>query len=305
MRFRKYFTVALLVVSTCGLSAQAQTGQRQQDEQAIRRVAQEYLAALARGDAKAMGELWTANGDVVDEAGRSYPARSVILAESNESEAARPVVKLTGSKIRFLTSDVALEDGTSEVSHPMAKGDMTQGAAPLVGRFTVIWVKQDGNWRLASLRETRSDPPATAAQLAELDWLTGDWTGENGDTTIDISTRWNETHTFLLRDLKVLREGHVVFSGTQRVGWDPATRTIKSWVFDTDGGHGEGTWTKVGDRWLVQGSGVLANGQRTTSTNEYSPESKDAVRWRSSSAQNSGQSTSALDIQLVRKPAAR
>lgn len=304
MRFRKYFAAALLISlffgSTCGLIAQAQTGERQQDEQAIRRVAEEYLAALARGDAKAMGELWTADGDVVDESGRSFPARGVIMQESSESEAARPVVKLTGSKIRFLTPDVALEDGTSEVSNPTA-----QGVAPLVGRFTVIWVKQDGNWRLASLRETRSDPPATAAQLAELDWLTGDWTGENGDTTIDVSTRWNETHTYLLRDLKVLREGHVVFSGTQRVGWDPITRTIKSWVFDTDGGHGEGAWTKVGDRWIVHGSGVLANGQRTTSINEYTPDGKDAVRWRSSSAQDNGPSASARDIKLVRKPAAR
>jgi uncharacterized protein (TIGR02246 family) len=280
--------------------AQAQTADRQQDEQAIRRVAQEYLAALARGDAKAMGELWTPDGDVVDEAGRSYPARSVIGPEASESDSERPVVKLTGSKIRFLTTDVALEDGTSEVSHPSA-----QGAAPLVGRFTVIWVKHDGNWRLASLRESRANPPATAAQLAELDWLTGDWTGQNGDLTLDISTRWNETHTYLIRDLKVLREGHVVFNGTQRVGWDPTTHTIKSWVFDTDGGHGEGEWTKVGERWIVHGSGVLANGQRTSSTNEYSPDGKDAIRWTSSSEKNGEPSAAALDIKLVRKPAAK
>jgi hypothetical protein len=221
------------------------------------------------------------------------------MAEASEREAARPVVKLTGSKIRFLTPDVALEDGTSEISHPAS-----QDVAPLVGRFTVMWVKQDGNWRLASLREARSDPPATADQLAELDWLTGDWTGQSGDTTIEVATRWNETHTYLLRELKVLREGHVVFSGTQRIGWDPLTRTIKSWVFDTDGGHGEGVWTKVGDRWIVRGEGVLANGQRTTSTNEYSRDGKDAVRWKSSSAQDSGPASSAREIKLIRKSAA-
>ena len=63
MRFRKYFgkyfvvalLISLFIGSTGGLIAQAQTGERQQDEQAIRHVAQEYLAALARGDAKAMG----------------------------------------------------------------------------------------------------------------------------------------------------------------------------------------------------------------------------------------------------------
>jgi uncharacterized protein (TIGR02246 family) len=301
MRFQTCFAVVWFVgAACCLLPAQAQTAERQQDEQAIRRVAQEYLAALARGDAKAMGELWTTDGDVVDEAGRSYPARSVIGPEASEGEAERPVVKLTGSRIRFLTSDVALEDGSSEVSHPAA-----QGVAPLVGRFTVIWVKQDGKWRLASLRESRTDPPATAAQLAELDWMTGDWTGESGETTLEVSTRWNETHTYLLRDLKVLREGHVVFSGTQRIGWDPISRSIKSWVFDTDGGHGEGVWSKVGDRWIVYGSGVLANGQRTGSINEYWPEGKDAVRWKSRSEQGNQDQTKLLDIQLVRKPAAK
>jgi uncharacterized protein (TIGR02246 family) len=300
MRSLTYFAVALLAGAIWCPSVQAQTAERQQDEQAIRRVAHEYLAALARGDAKAMGELWTADGDVVDEAGRSYPARNVIGPEASASDAERPVVKLTDSRIRFLTPDVALEDGISEVSHPAA-----QGVAPLVGRFTVIWVKQDDKWRLASLRESRTDPPATAAQLAELDWMTGDWTGESGETTLEVSTRWNETHTYLLRDLKVLREGHVVFSGTQRIGWDPISRSIKSWVFDTDGGHGEGVWTKVGDRWIVYGSGVLANGQRTSSINEYWPEGKDSLRWKSRSEQGNQDQTKLLDIQLIRKPAAK
>ena len=102
MGLGRYFAVALVgflfVCSSPCLIAQAPSGERQQDEQAIRRVAQEYLAALARGDAKAMGQLWTADGDVVDEAGRSYPARSVISIQSGDSEAARPVVKLTASK---------------------------------------------------------------------------------------------------------------------------------------------------------------------------------------------------------------
>lgn len=32
--------------------------------------------------------------------------------------------------------------------------------------------------------------------------------------------------------------------GTQVIGWDPAAGTIRSWMFDSDGGFGEGTWSK-------------------------------------------------------------
>ena len=105
MRFGRYLALALVgflfVCSSTCLIAQAPSGERQQDEQAIRRVAQEYLAALARGDAKAMGQLWTADGDVVDEAGRSFPARSVIMAEASEREAARPVRRPPGDAHRL------------------------------------------------------------------------------------------------------------------------------------------------------------------------------------------------------------
>ena len=29
---------------------------------------------------------------------------------------------------------------------------------------------------------------------------------------------------------------------TQRIGWDPAAKQIRSWEFDSEGGFGEGTW---------------------------------------------------------------
>ncbi len=292
---------ALLVGSTFAHgSFAAEPGSRQQDEQAIRQTAQEYLAALARGDAKALAGFWTPDGDVVDEQGRSTAAREVIAQESRPAgEGTKPEIKLTSSSIRFLSAEVALEDGTSEVRAAI------NGLPPLGGRFTVIWVKQDGKWRLASLRESRIEPPSTVAQLADLDWMTGDWSGQNGDTVIEVSAHWNPNRTFLLRDLKVLRGGQAVFQGTQRIGWDPLTRTIKSWVFDSGGGHGEGTWTRAGDSWVVQASGVLGDGRQTTSTNVYAPDGKDSSTWKSIGTLTDGERMPDLDIKLVRKPAAK
>lgn len=31
-------------------------------------------------------------------------------------------------------------------------------------------------------------------------------------------------------------------TGTQRIGWDPLTRRLRTWVFDSSGSFGEGNW---------------------------------------------------------------
>lgn len=301
MRDRFQWVVAALVcLSFMPCVSASEPAGRQADEQAIRNTGQEYLAALARGDSQAVLGFWTADGDVVDEQGRSYPAREVLPREIKpNAEGEKAEVKVTATSIRFLTADVAIEDGTSEVIQPASPG-----LPPLGGHFSVIWVKQDGKWRLASLREMRFEPPATAPQLDDLDWMTGEWSGANGETKIEVSARWNATRTFLLRDLKVIHDNNVVLSGAQRIGWDPLTHKIKSWVFDANGGHGEGTWTKVGEAWVVQASGVLGNGQATTSTNVYTPTGKDSFSWRSIGGPSSAESGPGLDIKLSRKPAA-
>lgn len=300
---RNRFGWGIAVVLSCRLAASgwaSEPAAHQADEQAIRNTAQEYLEALAKGDSQAILGFWMPDGDVVDEQGRSYPAREVFSRETKpNADESKVEVKVAANSIRFLTADVAIEDGTTQVVQP-ASG----GLPALGGRFSVIWVKQDGKWRLASLREMRVEPPSVMARLEDLDWMTGEWSGTNGQTQLEISARWNATHTFLLRDLKVIQDNNVVFSGAQRIGWDPLTQKIKSWVFDAHGGHGEGTWTKVDDSWVVQASGVLGNGQTTTSTNVYTPTDKDSFTWKSIRSATSSEPGPGLDIKLMRKAAA-
>ena len=47
-----------------------------------------------------------------------------------------------------------------------------------------------------------------------------------------------------------------MLSGTQRIGWDPLKRQFKTWIFDSEGGHGEGYYTRNGDQWVVKTEGV-------------------------------------------------
>jgi uncharacterized protein (TIGR02246 family) len=270
-----------------------------QDEQAVRAAGKEYIAALERGDVKAMAAFWTPDGDFVDEAGRSHPAKDVIEQEGKAAgKGPRPDTKVTGESIRFLTADVAIEDGTSEVIH-------AKGLPSVSGRFMAIWVKRDGKWRLASLRELRIEPASAAVQLTDLDAFVGDWSATSDDTSVAVSANWNVTRTFLLRDLKVAQKGMIIFNATQRIGWDPLTHKIKSWTFDSDGGYGEGIWTKEGNAWLVQATGVLPDGRRTSSTNIYSIEGKDSFTWKSIGARTNGESQPEMNVKLLRKKAAK
>jgi hypothetical protein len=193
---------------------------------------------------------------------------------------------------------VAIEDGKSEVTHPSA-----DALPPLRGRFTAMWVKQEGKWRLASLREARLEPQATAAQLAELDWMTGQWSAQHEQTTIEVSAAWNSTRTFLVRELRVRAEDKAAFSVVQRIGWDPLARKIRSWNFDSDGGYGEGIWTKAGNAWSVQSNGVLPDGRQTTSTSLFAFDGKDSFTWKSTVARADGEAPPELNVKFVRETA--
>jgi uncharacterized protein (TIGR02246 family) len=278
MHFGNLWRVALccgvLAAPTAAFGQEAT--ERKADEEAIRTAAKDYLAALATGDPKVLSEFWTADGDFVDGAGQEHPAAELVAeAAAAAGRGAKPEVKLTASKVRFLTDDVAIEDGTSEVTPPGAKG-----APPLRGRFHAIWVKQSGRWKLASLREVPIEPP-TGGRLSDLGWMVGTWKAEQGNSTLEVDVRWNPTGTYLLRDLKAVHDGRVVFQGQQRVGWDPLTRKLKSWSFDSDGGYGEATWVKDGDTWVGQATAVLPDGRQTSGTTVLTFDGRDTLTRKS------------------------
>ena len=68
--------------------------------------------------------------------------------------------------------------------------------------------------------------------------------------------RWTDNHRFILGQFTVQIAGKPAMTGTQRIGWDPLKKTIRSWVFDSEGGFAEGTWTLDGNKWVVKLTGV-------------------------------------------------
>ena len=62
-------------------------------------------------------------------------------------------------------------------------------------------------------------------------------------------------------------QGKPVMSVTQRIGWDPLARQFRSWEFDSEGGFGEGRWSRDGERWVVKHTGVRPEGTTASATN--------------------------------------
>lgn len=257
----------VLSISSSAISADDQ-GSVSADEAAVRQASAAYVKTLKRGDARAAAAFWTADGVYVDAAGRSFKARDLInerLGQDAVTEKAARVAVHSDSSIRFVTSNVAVEEG----KFPPTRTNDVDGAA---GSFTAIWVKRDRGWLLDSVQEREAPAHSRGSQLDPLAWMIGDWVGQGDGFVVRCSADWSENKRFIVRRFTVEQEEQNVLRGTQRIGWDPSARAIRSWVFDSDGGIVEGRWRREGNSWIVKTTGVLPDGSKSSGINFWVPE---------------------------------
>jgi hypothetical protein len=264
------------------------------DAAAIRAAASAYREALAKGDAAAVKAAWIADGDIVDGWGNRLRPDDIAGSESGAAAGAtkRPEFRMGETDLRFITADVAVEDGNVDVVLP---GMQTS----IEGWFSALWVRSGGSWKLAGLRESERPVVADSAMLADLDWMVGDWTlavdepiRPNGNAPPDsmvMSVRWDAGRSFLIREVRIpaaATDGDAasVVEVHQRIGWDPVVRRIRSWSFSSDGSRGEATWFRDGHSWVAVQTGIMPDGRQDTAANIYShissPDGRDRCVWR-------------------------
>ena len=154
---------------------------------------------------------------------------------------------------------------------------------PQASRYTVVHVKQDGKWLMASVREASIELPSNFARVEGLGWLVGTWKAERDGTAVHTTVRWIANKSFLEREYTVRKDGIAVSSGKQIIGWDPKAGQIRSWSFDASGGHGTGLWTATPEGWRIESSGVLPDGTPTASRDLLIrvPGEDNVLGWRS------------------------
>lgn len=277
----------LIALGLCCLAASTSRADQNDDEAAIRKSVDTYLAAFNGGDAKALAAHWMPEAVYVDpDSGRKIVGRAAI-----EKHFAEELKELKGSKltvtvesIRFISPHVALEQGTATILGPNKEPSSTS--------YKAIHIKQEGKWLLD--RVTEEDSPTTVSryeQLKDLEWLVGSWrdADDNAATTVETVCQWSKNGNFLVRTFNVSVRDQLASSGVQIIGWDPALKRIRSWVFDSEGGFGEGLWTKKGKSWHIYSRDTLANGRKASAVNIITFVDKDSFTWQSVDRQVAGQ----------------
>lgn len=81
----------------------------------------------------------------------------------------------------------------------------------------------------------------------------------------------------MIEAFQVVRDGEVLLKGMQRIGWDPQAKHVRSWVFDTAGGFGEGLWTPVGDAWVCKLTSTTPEGDSASATRTLAQATNDRI----------------------------
>ncbi len=254
------FAFAAAFATTPGL---AQEGDgNSQDKAAIAKNAEAFVEAFDKGDAKSLAALWTPEGDYTDQTGHVMKGQAAIGKTFGEFFAENKGLKLgiESESLRFVTPDVAIEDGVSTVFSP-------DGTPPSRVRYSIVHVKNEGKWHLSSVRDAPYVAPSNYEHLQGLEFTIGSWSGESSDgkgEQLDVS--WAENQNFVHAVFSTSAGNVSVSSAHHIIGWDPLQKTIRSWMFDRTGGFGEAGWTRDGKKWTLKTTSVLQDGKKASAT---------------------------------------
>jgi len=269
-------------------------------EDAIRKTTEEHSVAFNRGDLQAFLAHWDRDAEYIDQAGKVTKGRTALMALFRKSfEASKKGSKLRVqiTSLRFPKPDVALADGPTELTNPDGTKDR--------GRYSALWVKNDGRWLISSVRDLPADVGSAALSasdhLKQLEWLIGDWVVVDDKADVQVSCRWDANQSFLVLDFTV-KQAEKEFTLSQRLGWDPIKGQVRSWYFDSMGGFGEGLWSRDGNQWNADATGALPDGRTGSARNSLRFVNEDSWVWQSTDRAVDGLPIADVEVRFARKP---
>ena len=141
--------------------------------------------------------------------------------------------------------------------------------------------------------------PSHSEQLKELSWMAGEWVDQDEDATVATTCRWSRNGNYLTRMFAVSLADQIDLEGIQIIAFDAAEGKVRSWVFDSDGGLGEGRWTREGNRWTVQSTHVLPDGRKAKATRVITRVDDDAFTLKSTDRELDGAVVTDLQLAVV------
>lgn len=150
--------------------------------------------------------------------------------------------------------------------------------------FKAELVKDQGKWLFQEIQQVDIEPEDEGqyAQLKALEWMLGTW--EDAVEDVEIKSRtvwWDQYKNYLLQTFSTKIFGQNSLDAQQIIGWDPITKEIRSWIFDTDGGFGSAKWYNKGQSWYADTSYTLPNGRKASAIHIFTKVDDNTFTWAS------------------------
>jgi uncharacterized protein (TIGR02246 family) len=279
-----------------GGAATTMTAQDDQ-EHAVRSVLHDLSQAVATGDADRTASFWSEDAVFIDEAGDESRGRAALRERFAKAFQQRTpsTIGLHPDRITLPASNVALVIGS--VSSKSGDAIMPQA------RFSMVLVKQHDRWLINEATETVVQHTHAGDHLKELAWLIGKWQVNKPDSTTKLEADWAANKAFIHSKCVSSEKDGAQRVDSQVIGWDPRTKSIVSWHFDSNGGFGYGKWSKQPSGWQIDFAGVGADGSSTRAANIFTVKSPEEFTWQSVEQTSDGVAiadTDALQIQRAK-----
>jgi len=237
------------------------------DEKSIRNIAQSYQEAYNQQDAAKLTREWTSDATYINPVtGESAEGREAIeqLFKKKFAEGKKRRLQITIKSIEFPKAGQAIEMGVMQVS--------LDDRPPQEVAYQAEYAKENGKWQIKAINEIELQVPSSHfKQLESLAWLVGKWEDSDENVEILFDNQWDKYKNFITQYFKMKIYGQDDIEGKQIIAWDPVKDVVRSWVFDSDGGFGEGTWGKVDNSWNATMYFTLSDGRVASSKNIYTP----------------------------------
>jgi uncharacterized protein (TIGR02246 family) len=267
-------------------------------ETAIRQGVAAYVKAFNAQDAKALADQWSPDAVYVNRStGEEVTGRKAIVEQFDALFKVQKDLKLDISieSIRFLSPNVAVEQGTAKFLKPQTEPEEIE--------YTAVYVQRDGKWLLDRVTDQEKETVTSHYEhLKSLEWMVGQWVDQDDSTRIETDCHWAKNQNFLVRSFTIAVNGQIDIYGMQIIGWDASTKSIRSWTFDSAGGFAEGAWKQKGNKWFISNKGVLTDGRSATMVNVIKLVDDNTFTWQTIERTVAGELLPNIpEVQIVRQ----
>ena len=252
-------------------SAKAQTSpdDRAADRESIRATVKSLVEAFEKGDAEKTVALMTDEAELSAEETPTIRGKKAIQEslKVHFDKKQKQRINLEMDSLRFLSKDTAIEEGHLKTSvHQHAWTSQ---------RYSIMHVRENGKWLIAMLKEW----PSEEAPLRDLEWLIGNWQAQRDDLAINTTYEWVGNKAFIRGNIVTRQKEHTI-SAMQVIGPDPATGSLRIWIFEANGIYAEGTCQRDKNTWIFETSGEAPDGTTVSSKNILHHVNPDVMTWQ-------------------------